>query len=239
MKNEVETYSVQGMTCESCVQRIQERLVGIVGVSSAEVSLKDRLIVLTAGTSVGLGQVREALSDLPKYTITLSTVRPTFLKTYRPLLTLFSLVVLVSIAHQVALGSFNAHLFMSHLMAGFFVGLSFFKLLDISAFALSFSSYDPLAQRWSRYGFIYPLVELALGLLFVAGKAPALANGLTIAILSVTTFGIVRRLRAGSLFQCACLGTVFSLPLSWFTVGENVAMIAMAIYGIVRSSLPG
>ena len=47
---------------------------------------------------------------------------------------------------------------MRFFMAGFFLVFSFFKLLDINAFADAYSRYDLLAMRWRGWGLIYPFV---------------------------------------------------------------------------------
>jgi hypothetical protein len=117
-------------------------------------------------------------------------------------------------------------------MAGFFIGFSFFKFLDLKAFSDSFSSYDPIAQRFPKYGYIYPLIELLIGLLFITGKALIIANALTLIVLSITTYGVFKRLQTKSDFQCACLGTTFNLPLSNVTIAENIVMILMSMYGL-------
>ncbi len=135
-----------------------------------------------------------------------------------------------------SLGFFDSHLFMNHLMAGFFIGLSFFKFLDLKAFAESFSSYDPIAQRWLNYGYIYPFIELTIGLMFIASLALPLANALTIFILSASTIGVYKRLQSKSAFQCACLGTTFNLPLSNVTIAENLMMILMATYALAAQA---
>lgn len=154
-------------------------------------------------------------------------------KIYKPLAVVFAFIVLVSIAYQSTLSAFDCHLFMNHLMAGFFIGLSFFKFLDLRAFAKSFSSYDPVARRWSLYGLIYPFIELALGLMFVAGVSLRAANFMTIVILSLTTVGVYKKLQSKTESTCACLGTAFNLPLSKVTIVENVGMILMAAYNLV------
>lgn len=241
-------FSVSGMTCQSCVEKISNTLKSIPEANTVNVSLSDSSVAIQSADLVSLETVKQALAALPKYSVTnfseqkktvteqLSSVKPSYFLTYKPLIVVFTFVTLVSLAFQVFHGSFHVHLFMNHIMAGFFIGLSFFKFLNLKAFAESFSGYDPLAQRFLPYGFMYPFIELALGLLFVAGKALLTANIVTILILSVTTLGVIKRLQSKSNFQCACLGTAFSLPLSRVTVFENVAMIIMAIVGIIFQS---
>lgn len=231
------TFTIEGMTCQSCVKTITECISGLAKVSVVDVSLETKSVAITADRKLRLSEVASALAASPKYKVSDVTElkKESLLKTYKPLITVFSFILLTSLAYQVSTGVFNSHVFMNHLMAGFFLGLSFFKLLDLKAFAESFSGYDPLAQRWLTYGFIYPFIELSLGLLFIANVALGVANLLTIIILAITTFGVYKRLQSKNRFQCACLGTAFSLPLSNVTIAENVAMILMAGYALLLS----
>ena len=238
------TYSVEGMTCQACVKTITEKVLAIPDGTSVEVNLESKKVNILANRSISLSEVSKALADSPKYTVSefkphISVAQPevstetSVLKIYKPLIAIFAFILLVSLAFQVSLGGFNSHLFMNHIMAGFFIGLSFFKFLDLKAFAESFSGYDPIAQRWLNYGYFYPFVELLLGLLFIAGKATTFANSATVTVLLITTYGVYRRLQSKSKFQCACLGTTFNLPLSNVTIAENAAMILMGLYSLI------
>lgn len=231
---EISTFTIEGMTCQSCVKTIKENLLSLANVSTVDVNLEKKSVVIEAARKIGLSEASSALITSPKYKVFDITAKKkeSLLKTYKPLITVFSFILLASLAYQVSIGTFNSHIFMNHLMAGFFLGLSFFKFLDLKTFAESFSGYDPLAQRWLTYGFIYPFIELGLGLMFIANVALGVANLLTVIILTITTIGVYKRLQSKSKFQCACLGTVFSLPLSNVTIGENVVMILMAIYSL-------
>ncbi len=238
------TYSIEGMTCQSCVKTITEKVSEIPNIKAVEISLTENKIDISSGRNVSLAEVSKALVGLPKYKVheytpqnsTIKTepiVEVSLLKTYKPLIIIFIFILLVSLSYQINLGVFNLHLFMNYIMAGFFIGLSFFKFLDLKAFAESFSSYDPLAQHWMNYGYAYPFAELLIGLLFISGKVVVFANAATVVVLSITTYGVYKRLQSKSKFQCACLGTTFNLPLSNVTIAENVLMITMAIYGLL------
>lgn len=232
---ESSTFTIEGMTCQACVKTIEENLSSLAKVSAVDVNLEKKSVAIKADRKINLSEVVSALITYPKYKVTEVTEikKESLLKIYKPLITVFAFILLASLAYQVSAGSFNSHIFMNHLMAGFFLGLSFFKFLDLKAFAESFSGYDPLAQRWLTYGFIYPFIELALGLMFIANVALNIANALTILVLATTTIGVYKRLQSKSKFQCACLGTAFSLPLSNVTIAENVTMILMAGYALV------
>lgn len=237
-----QTYKINGMTCNSCVEKVTKQLTQIPGVASVKVDLQSKTADIDSVEPVSLLQLRMALSDLPKYSAdyyddvatseALSTEKKSLLQTYKPLIVVFIFVVLVSLAFQSTLHHFSGELFMRHIMAGFFIGLSFFKFLDLRAFSTAFSKYDPLAKNLRGYGRLYPFIELALGLMFVAGFGLKAANILTIIVLTTTTIGVIKMITSKNQIQCACLGAGFNLPLSWVTVGENAVMVLMAIYSL-------
>ena len=113
-------------------------------------------------------------------------------------------------------------------MGLFFVVFSFFKFLDLKGFQDSFRRYDPLAKSLPFYGWVYPFVELALGVLFLMQWEIQLALWLTLGVLSITTLGVVRVLLSKQQIQCACLGSVLNLPMTEATLIENAVMIGMA-----------
>ena len=236
------TYKIDGMTCSSCVDTITKRLNVLSGVTNVKISLPDKKVDVIADRAVLLKEIQNALADLPKYKadfyddVETSSVLPqekTFFQTYKPLFIVFAYIFIFSVAYQVSQGNFSAHLFMNHLMAGFFIGLSFFKFLDLKSFATAFSNYDPLAHKWKTYGLIYPFIELTLGFLFIADKFLLIANVMTILVLITTTIGVYKKIKSDNKFQCACLGAGFSLPLSNITIFENLTMITMALVGIL------
>lgn len=230
------TFTIDGMTCESCVAKLTEAFSKIDGVDSTKIDLATKQATVSINHSIPLQQFKDSISQWSKYKITNDTTTEVAaeskLKTYKPLIILFSYILLVSLGFQLT-QSFNLMQFMNHLMAGFFIGLSLFKMLDLKAFQEGFSSYDPLAQRTVKYGFIYPFIELTLGMLFLLNLLIPLASIITIIILSITTYGVVKRLRSPLKIQCACLGSGFNLPLSFVTVTENLIMIMMALINLI------
>lgn len=122
---------------------------------------------------------------------------------------------------------------MNYFMGFFFLGFAFFKLLNIPAFADAFASYDILAKRSRAYALAYPWIELTLGVLFVSGALPLIANGVTAVIMAVGLIGVVSAVMRKQTIQCACLGTVFNLPMSVVTIVENSVMLVMALRMLV------
>ena len=122
---------------------------------------------------------------------------------------------------------------MMHFMAGFFLVFSFFKLLDIRGFADSYAMYDLLAMRWKGYGLLYPFIELGLGLGYVLHWQPRLVNTLTLAVMLFSSIGVIRAVSNRQKIQCACLGSVFNLPMSTVTIIEDLTMALMAGFSLL------
>ena len=114
-------------------------------------------------------------------------------------------------------------------MGLFYIIFSFFKMLDLKGFSESFKMYDPLAKVFSPYGWIYPFIETALGLMFLLRFQVDIALVLTLVVLGITTIGVTKTLLDKKAIQCACLGTALKLPMTEATFIENAIMIVMAL----------
>jgi hypothetical protein len=123
---------------------------------------------------------------------------------------------------------------MNHFMAGFFLVFSFFKLLDIKGFASSYSMYDLLAMKVPAYGFAYPFIELGLGIAYLTGFNPQLTNIITIVVMGFSSIGVILSVMNKQKIQCACLGAVFNLPMSTVTIIEDLLMVGMAGFMVLR-----
>jgi len=113
-------------------------------------------------------------------------------------------------------------------MAGFFLVFSFFKLLNLKGFAESYAMYDIVAKRWSGWGYVYAIIELALGLAFLGGFNPLVTNLVTLVVMTVSIIGVLQTVLSRKKIRCACLGEVFNLPMSTITVIEDGLMIVMS-----------
>uniref|UniRef100_UPI00404B8F11 MauE/DoxX family redox-associated membrane protein n=1 Tax=Fulvivirga sp. TaxID=1931237 RepID=UPI00404B8F11 len=122
---------------------------------------------------------------------------------------------------------------MNQFMAGFFLVFSAFKLLDIKGFADGYSTYDLLAQRWHTYGFIYPFLELGLGVLYLSGALPIATQFATIIIMGFSSLGVINSLLKKRTIQCACLGTLLKVPLSSITLIEDLTMVGLAALSLI------
>jgi hypothetical protein len=125
--------------------------------------------------------------------------------------------------------NFEVKMFLHNFMTGFFLVFSFFKLLDIKAFAESFQMYDLLAAKLPVYGKIYPFIELGLGILCLIHFQLYYVYLADIIIMSFGALGVIQSVLDKRKIRCACLGSVFNLPMSTITIIENSLMVLIGI----------
>ena len=113
--------------------------------------------------------------------------------------------------------------------------LAILKLQDIERFSTMFLNYDLLAQRWVPYGTLYPFAEGAAGILMIAGALHWLSIPIA---LFIGTIGAVSVFKAVYLdkreLKCACVGGSSNVPLGFISLTENVMMVAMAVWMLVK-----
>ena len=245
------TYPLTGLHCGACVKKVNQALAPLA--SGVNVSLQPMQVVLT-GATAGFDALKAAVQNAGDYVLLpnealnaataqsiraqeapeiIALVNPpaSWLSTYSPLLLIVGYIFGSSVLVQVGMGglaNITAMETMRYFMAGFFLVFSFFKLLDINAFADAYVGYDLLAKRWRGWGLIYPFVELGLGIAYLAHFNPLLTHWATIIVMGFSAIGVVRAVASKTQIQCACLGTVFKLPMSTVTIVEDVGMVLMA-----------
>ena len=152
------------------------------------------------------------------------------LETFKPLILIFLFISGVSVIATIEGGQINLMKWMNYFMAGFFITFSFFKFLDLRAFADSYSMYDLLAKRVRTYGFVYPFIELAMGIAYLTHFAPNSTYIATIAVMGFSSLGVIQSVLDKKKIKCACLGAVFNLPMTTVTIIEDLLMVAMAVF---------
>lgn len=148
--------------------------------------------------------------------------------TYKPLLLILAFIIGITALVEVRMGAFSGMRAMTTFMAGFFLIFSFFKLLDIKGFASSYRMYDVVAKAIPGYGYVYPFIELALGIAYLTGFNPVVTNWVTLVVMSLSLVGVVQSVLDKRTIRCACLGSVFNLPMTTVTIVEDSLMIGMA-----------
>lgn len=159
--------------------------------------------------------------------------------TYRPVIAIFSVAFLMGIAISwTALGTIEVIRAIEWFIASAMVLLGLQKLRDVEGFSTMFLNYDLLARRWVPYGYIYPFAETLAGLLMLAGALMWLSVPLALFIGSVGAISVFKAVYIDRReLRCACVGGGSNVPLGFVSLTENLMMIAMAVWMLVRHAL--
>ena len=231
------TYNITGMTCNNCVAKIKSELIKMPDVLSAEVSLENKNATIEMSKHISTSELQQAISPNKKYVIAENNIEikeetKSFVQNYKPILLIFLYITLISSVITFSY-QLNFHDWMNLFMAQFFLAFSFFKFLNLKSFADSYSMYDVVAQKIKSYGFIYPFIELALGISYLINFNPTFTNSATIFVMGISSIGVIKSVLNKQKIQCACLGVVFNLPMSTVTIIEDLLMVAMALVALI------
>ncbi|MBC5834364.1 heavy-metal-associated domain-containing protein [Flavobacterium sp. F372] len=228
----VHKYQITGMTCTSCESKVKSALLLVENVTAVEVSKEENSATITMDKHIALTDLQKALDS--KYKISaihhneMEEQAKSWFETYKPILLIFFYISLITVLIQFKNEKINIMEGMQHFMAGFFLVFSFFKLLNLKGFAESYVMYDVLAKKIPVWGYIYALIELALGIAFLINFNPLLTNSVTFIVMSVSIIGVLQSVLNKKKIQCACLGAIFNLPMSTVTIIEDALMIVMS-----------
>ena len=238
--------NINGMRCGGCAGKVRSALLRVGGVQAADVSPQDGTAVLTATTPVDHQAIRDAVASAGDYKATsiaaAGEAKPAAAPAHTapaaddsapkeslyPLFLIVGFITGVSLLVAAASGNWAVEPIMRHFMAGFFIVFSFFKLLDPPGFVSAYRGYDLVARKLPFWGWVYPFVELTLGVAYILAWAPALTNAVTLVLMLVGAAGVLKALRDKRVIRCACLGTALNLPMTKVTLVEDLTMAAMA-----------
>lgn len=229
------------MTCGGCKASVEKHLLDLKEISEVEITLKNKEVVITMGNPIEASELQKALPS--KYKVSLiennfvskalsnSEDEKSKLQQLKPLILILFYITTASVLLNYQ--NWDRNEIMLDFMGLFYIVFSFFKLLDLKGFSESFKMYDPLASRISIYGWMYPFIEVVLGLMFLMHFGVETALVITLIVLGITTIGVAKSLLDKKSIRCACLGTALKLPMTEATFIENAVMIVMAILLLV------
>lgn len=223
--------TISDITCMSCVSKIEKQLYSNTSLDKITIN-KDNGLTLLEGENIPQdNEIQNLLSEIGNYSLT--PKRNLFSGPYKPLIIIVFYLFAVTLAIEFNSGIFILKTWMGNFMAGFFLVFSFFKILDIPAFAKAYQSYDIIASKINWYGYIYPFIEFSLGISYLFFYDSVLTNLITAIIMFVGLIGVYRSVIQKTKIQCACLGTVFNLPMSYVTIIEDGVMLMMALFMLI------
>ncbi|MEZ4802000.1 MAG: cation transporter [Gelidibacter sp.] len=237
------TYTVTGMTCNGCKASVEKALQSIENVEDVSVDLDASEATIKMSKHIATERLQKALPH--KYQISDKAEKNVFessstqleeektdLQQLFPLFLIFGYITVAAILLNIE--PWNGSNFMLDFMGLFYIVFSFFKLLDLKGFPESFKMYDPLAKVVPSYAWMYPFIELTLGILFLMRIQIPIALIISLIILGITTVGVTKTLLDKKSIQCACLGTALKLPMTKATFIENSIMIVMAVVMLIN-----
>lgn len=111
------------------------------------------------------------------------------------------------------------------------------KLQDLESFTNQFLGYDLLARKVVRYAYVYPFAEAFVGIAMLAGVAwlSIIAAVVAIVIGGINGVSVFKAVYIDKReLKCACVGGNSNVPLGFVSLTENIMMVAMGIYMLVR-----
>jgi len=157
-------------------------------------------------------------------------------KTYQPVIAVFAVTFLMAIASSWLVENRLSALRIVELFIAFSMCmLGILKLRDLQSFATGFIQYDLVAQRYVPYAYLYAFIETGAGICMIAGFAIWVVAPLA---LVVSTIGAISVFKAVYLekrdLNCACVGGGSKVPLGFISLTENLMMLAMGIWMMVK-----
>jgi glutaredoxin len=164
------------------------------------------------------------------------TVRDPQAVTYQPVIAVFGMAALMALAASwAAFGSLVTVRAAEWFIAFSMCILAILKLRDLESFSNTFLGYDLLAQRAVRYAYVYPFAEAIAGVLMIAGALMWLSIPVALFIGSIGAVSVFKAVYIDKReLKCACVGGDSNVPLGFISLTENLMMVAMAIWMLVK-----
>lgn len=147
------------------------------------------------------------------------------IKDFFPLLGILVLVGILSAIGIIFLQQSAMLAFMGY----FFFVFGTLKLLKIHGFVEAYRMYDVIAKRSKGYAYLYPFLEIGFGLAYLFVWQIEVVSAAVVVIMLIGAYGVFLKLREREEIPCACLGTVFKIPMTWVTLAEDLLMAGMAL----------
>lgn len=156
--------------------------------------------------------------------------------TYTPVIALFGMALAMALAASwSAYGSVLTVAAAEWFVAFAMCLLALQKLKDVDGFANMFLNYDLLAQRWVPYGRVYPFAEGLAGVLMVSGALMWVSVPVALVIGGIGAVSVFKAVYIDRReLKCACVGGDSNVPLGFVSLTENLMMVGMAVWMILK-----
>ncbi|MDP0495195.1 MAG: glutaredoxin [Verrucomicrobiota bacterium JB024] len=158
-------------------------------------------------------------------------------ETYQPVIAIFAVTFLMALTTTWAmLGALNVIRVLELFIAFSMCALGIQKLQDLKGYATGFVQYDLVAQRYVPYAYVYACIEAGGGILMIAGLLTWIVAPLVLIASGIGAVSIIKAVYIDKrTLKCACVGGDSSVPLGFISLTENLMMIAMAVWMMVKA----
>lgn len=155
---------------------------------------------------------------------------------YRPVVAVFAMTALMALAASyAAYGTIFVLRAIEWFIAFSMCVLAILKLQDIESFSTMFLNYDLLARRWVPYGYLYPFGEALAGVLIIAGALIWVSVPVALFIGTIGSLSVFKAVYLDKReLKCACVGGSSNVPLGFVSLTENLMMMAMGFWMLIR-----
>ena len=243
-------FQIEGMSCGGCANKIQSAL-RLNYDNAATVSFNDKLakVAISGNATATVNKLLQSLGNYKAIEIqnkaiakvSYSTLYSLFklqFQIFQPIILIFTFVTISSALPQIIFTktqNFNLDTWMRHFMGVFYIVFGCFKLTNLKGFVRAYSSYDIVAGKNSLYAWIYPFIEVSLGLFYLSNRGIMSINILSFIMKTLSAVGVFFALKKKQQLECACLGTLFKLPMTYLTLFEDILMVIMAFFSLLRT----
>tara|TARA_Y100000590_G_scaffold16019_2_gene19414 strand:+ start:4772 stop:5494 length:723 start_codon:yes stop_codon:yes gene_type:complete len=155
--------------------------------------------------------------------------------TYKPIIAIFATTFLMALSTAWALGELNLVRVIELFIALSMCALAIQKLRDLEAFSLQFLNYDILAQKWVKYSYVYPFVEMLSGVAMLSGFLTILAAPAAMFIATINGYSVFKAVYIDKReLKCACVGGNSNVPLGFISLTENIMMTGMGFWMLIN-----
>jgi len=158
-------------------------------------------------------------------------------KTYQPVIAVFAVTFPMAVTTCWAIEHALVTIRILELFVAFSMCvLGILKLRDLLSFATGFVQYDLVARQYVPYAYVYPFVEVGAGALMIAGIATWIVAPAALIVSSVGGVSVIKAVYLEKRdLNCACVGGGSAVPLGFISLTENLMMMAMALWMLVKS----
>lgn len=156
--------------------------------------------------------------------------------TYRPVIAIFGAAALMALAASwSAFGALLTVHAVEWFIAFSMVILAIQKLRDVESFSNMFLGYDLLARKFVPYAYVYPFAEAMAGVLMISGALMWLSIPVALFIGGIGAISVLKAVYIDRReLKCACVGGDSNVPLGFVSLTENLAMVGMAIWMLIK-----